>query len=593
MWLTLSADFRLSYPGADANSTDWPDFTLSPAGTTSDGGYVDLDSVVADARAGSYAVLTKPDEGPIVVFDTMRSPPQERPALAAFAPGVFDDVHIGHPDLDVDLYRIGAAFEVSRAQFALSGKVTRLRLGGPHYDGYRNAVRATTVHVAGEALTLAPYPVDAPVTGDRIPLDVAADGLLPGRRLIVRGRRARDQWAVTVRATLVAVHAVDATRCEIEIAPPLADALVRDSVVVHANVALASHGESVSQILGAGQASVAFQRFELKQLPLTYRASANETGAASALTVRVADVAWTERPTLYGVTGAEHAYTLTTDEQGRAFVVFGDGVRGARLPTGVNNVRAAYRKGLGAQGNVGSDKLTQLVTRPLGLKSVSNPLAAEGGTDPEPADAARGSMPHTTRTLGRAVSLLDYEDFARAFSGIAKARAQVLQLHAGTTIAITIAGADGAVITPASPVWQNLLAALRASGDPHVAVHLLSYQASTFRVGVKAKCDPAYEADLVLAAVEDALRTRYAFAARELGQPVQQSDVIATAQNVAGVVAIELTRLYGGTEPVAQTLPSNQVRLLASRMRVNAGVALPAEMLTLDAARFDTLETMP
>ena len=72
-------------------------------------------------------------------------------------------------------------------------------------------------------------------------------GLVAGRRLIVRGVRASDGQAVVVQATLVAVHAVDAKRCELEITPPLADALRRDSVVVHGNVALASHGEAVSR----------------------------------------------------------------------------------------------------------------------------------------------------------------------------------------------------------------------------------------------------------------------------------------------------------------------------------------------------------
>jgi predicted phage baseplate assembly protein len=348
----------------------------------------------------------------------------------------------------------------------------------------------------------------------------------------------------------------------------------------------------VSQILGAGNGSLAFQRFELKQLPVTYRAAANEIGAASQLTVRVGDIAWSERSTLYSAGPGERAYTLTTDEQGREFVVFGDGISGARLPTGGNNVRASYRKGLGVDGNVASDRLTQLMTRPLGLKSVSNPLAAEGGTDPENADAARQSIPLTTRTLGRAVSLLDYEDFARAFSGIAKAQAQVLHLGAGPTVAITMAGPPGTLLTPASPVWINLLAALKASGDPHVAVLLLPHQASSFHVGFKVKRDPAYDIKTVFAAVETALREHYSFDARALGQPVQQSEVIAVVQAVPGVVAVDLTRLYGGTRPVAQTLVSKQLRLLASRMRVEGGAAQPSELLTLDPGPLDQLEEM-
>jgi hypothetical protein len=61
---------------------------------------------------------------------------------------------------------------------------------------------------------------------------------------------------------------------------------------------------------------------------------------------------------------------------------------------------------------------------------------------------------------------------------------------------------------------------------------------------------------------------------------------------VPGVVAVDLDFLYGGTAPAAQTLKSRQTRLLASRMRVSGGVALPAELLTLDAAPFDRLEEM-
>jgi predicted phage baseplate assembly protein len=177
-------------------------------------------------------------------------------------------------------------------------------------------------------------------------------------------------------------------------------------VVVHANVALSRHGETVAQILGAGDASKSFQRFEIKRVPLTYRGATNEIGAASELTVRIGDVEWAERPTLFGAAPTERAYTLSTDEQRKTWVTFGDGVRGARLPSGVNNVRASYRQGLGQAGNVGADQLTQLTTRPLGLKSVSNPVKAQGGTDPEPADQARRTMPLGTRTLGRKLAVL-------------------------------------------------------------------------------------------------------------------------------------------------------------------------------------------
>jgi hypothetical protein len=62
---------------------------------------------------------------------------------------------------------------------------------------------------------------------------------------------------------------------------------------------------------------------------------------------------------------------------------------------------------------------------------------------------------------------------------------------------------------------------------------------------------------------------------------------------VPGVVAVDLDLLYGGTAPVVQTLPSRQVRLLASRMRAVNGTPLPAELLTLSPAPLDRLEVMP
>jgi predicted phage baseplate assembly protein len=274
-------------------------------------------------------------------------------------------------------------------------------------------------------------------------------------------------------------------------------------------------------------------------------------------------------------------------------VQFGDGLRGARPSSGQNNVRATYRKGLGVAGNLAADSLTQLTQRPLGVKGVSNPLPAEGGTNPEAPEEARQTMPLRTRTLGRAVSLLDYEDFARAFAGVAKARAAVLRLPAGPVIAITIAGPGGVDISPANPVWTHLAEALVGNGDPHVAVRLLAHQPRTFRLGLKIRRDPDYESRQVVAAVEAALRARFSFEARALGQPVQQSEIFAVAQAVPGVIAVDLDSLYKVVQPPAQTSASLEVRLLAARMHVAAGAVEADEILTLAPGPFDRLEEMP
>lgn len=556
-WRSLTARFRQEYSKRqDDLGADWPEekFTLSPA-TASDGGFVDLDVTLPEIQADSFVVLTKASDPQLGLFEAVSST------------------------------------EISRSDFGLSGKVTRLKLRGSGYDAFKKAVRETSVLAASQPLELAEYPTHEAVSGSLVPIALRSDGLLPGRRLIVRGKTEQGE-AVAQQVTLREVIAVSDTRSKLEITPALTHSLTRESVVVHGNVALASHGESVSQVLGAGNASAPFQRFALTQRPLTYRAAANELGAKSELLVRVGDVAWSERPALFGALPNERAYALSTDAQGRTFVRFGDGVSGARLPSGVNNVRAHYRKGLGAEGNVGGGKLTQLLTRPLGLKSVDNPLTAQGGTDAERITAARRSVPLTARTLGRVVSLLDYEDFARAFSGIGKAQAQVLDLPAGVSIAITIAGPDGALLTAASPVWRNLLDALQGSGDPHVRVQLLAHQPVTFELGIELALDAGYEREQVLASVESSLCLHYGFESRELSQPVHQSDVLATIHRVAGVVAVDITTLRRSSWSARQG-SGPQVRLLAARTRMQRGVALPAELLTLAAGPLRRLQEMP
>jgi hypothetical protein len=578
-WGSMPEDFRNDYeatfPREDTGPVivfaiivqreDWPRFVISPVA-----GAVDLDSVHSELVPGSFLVLAK---------GTFNYASEPAPAGTA-----------------VELYKVTNVTEASREEFALTGKVTRASLEGANYATFAHDVRGTSVFAQSEALPFAPYPVSDAVSGAVVPVNARIEGLLPGRRLLVRGTRQEDGVGIVHAATLVAAHPVAGAareRATLEIDPPLPAALDRASVVVHANVARATHGETVTQILGAGSAAASFQRFDLKQLPLTFRGAANELGAASELTVRVDDIAWKERDTLFGTGPKERVYEVVSDERGRTFVQFGDGASGARLPSGVNNVRASYRKGLGAAGNVAADSITQLTTRPLGVKGVSNPRPARGGVDPEAAELARRTMPLMTRTLGRVVSVLDYEDFARAYSGIAKARAQVLVLPTGPTIVITIAGPAGEPVDDDSPIRINLRDALTANGDPHVAVRLLSYRASTFRVGVKVKCDPDHEQTRVFEEVEAALRTAFGFDARSLGQPVHQSEVIAIVQAVPGVVAVDLDLLYGGTEPPAQAVPSRQVRLLASRMSVRAGAPVPDELLVLDPAPLDRLEGMP
>ena len=267
-------------------------------------------------------------------------------------------------------------------------------------------------------------------------------------------------------------------------------------------------------------------------------------------------------------------------------MVFGDGVRGRRLPTGANNVRARYRKGLGAAGNLKRDQLSQAMDRPLGFKGVTNPLAATGGVDPETEETARSSIPWPIRTLERAVSLQDYADFARAFPGIEKAVATVLPLRAGRSIVVTVADDDGT--PPPKTTVDNLATALRQYGDPLVRVEVVPVVTASVEIAMRVLIHEKRDAETVLDAVEEALRERWDFEHQSIGQAVFASEVIAVAAGVTGVVAIDLDRLYrtGATAKLNQRL----VPALASVS--STGEAVAAELIALNSAPLAKLEEM-
>jgi hypothetical protein len=506
--------------------------------------------------------------------------------------GTFVDVDGSHPDIVVgswivlalptylELWKVKSVSELSRADYAVSGRVTRLELEfGENYAFFETSVRETTVFAVQDAFALADAPDTSDVAGGSIFVDVDVSKFVKGRTILVRGTTTADDDHAEPAVVTDAV--ASGGRWRIDLAADLSTSYARGSVVVHGNVALATHGETVQQLLGSGRASTPFQRFTLAHDPLTFlQSSSDPSGAEPALEVRVNDVRWDDVPTLFGAGPRDRSYVLRTDEESKNYVQFGDGENGARLPSGSNNVRATYRKGLGAAGNVGPGALAQLLDRPLGVKGVSNPTAASGGVDPESEDAARASIPLGVRTLGRAVSLLDYQDFARAFSGAAKANAAVLQLRAGKTVVVTVAFEGGDRL-------DDLTTALRTHGDPRVEVEVLAGTTQTFKLGLKVAVDPAYETPAVLSAVESALRTAYSFDARDFTDPVFRSGIVATAHTVAGVLAVDVDRLYTGATPALAD------RLLAQLPSVGpGGTAIPAGLLVLDDAPFDSLEPL-
>lgn len=489
------------------------------------------------------------------------------------------------------LFMVVDVKEASVAGFGISGKSTGLKLAKP--DGTVLAsnttdkpakflVRKTNVLVQSEQLTLAELPIPGPldptsVATDGITLDGPYIDLLPGQRIIITGER-DDLRGVIASETLVLKEVVlEAGFTVITFTKPLQYSYVRNTVVMNANIALSTHGETVTETLGGGDATQEFQRFVLRQPPVTYVTAANPSGASTTLEIRVNDILWHEVPDFYGHGPTERIYITRLDDNGKTTVIFGNGETGARLSTGQENVKAKYRKGIGAAGLVSAHQLTQLMTRPLGLKGVTNPNAANGAADPEKLQDARRNAPITILTLGRIVSLQDYQDFARAFSGIDKALATPIQIGEKSGVFVSVAGTNGAEVASDSSLFSSLLTAIQESGDPTVPFILKSFQPRFFRLAAQLKIDPDFLPDDVSAQIERQLRDSFSFQARDFGQPVHQSEIIALIQGVSGVVSVNVTGFYRSDES-----PILHLHLVAKVPAPGGTDLSPAEILMLD-----------
>lgn len=460
----------------------------------------------------------------------------------------------------------------------------------------------TTVFVRSERLELAQSPWTDPVEGDSI--ELAAGNLPPEIDALVAIEelppKDADIGVAPPRAHVARVTAISssAAGASLSIEPALGSPFVRGRTVVRANVVPATHGESSSEILGRGDAGSAFQAFLIRQSPLTHVAADSDSGARSTLSVRVGEMDWSEVPTLVDRAQEEQVFAtrLATepDSQGQVVVQFGDGAgNGPRLPSGVTVV-ATLRRGLGLAGNLGAGQIRLPIAAPLGVRSAFNAGPSAGGADPESAESLREAIPSGVLTLGRIVSLRDHEDFARNFTGVAKAGAtwgwvggagQPLR----RAVLLTVAGPAGAVIHANHPTRRALREAIARAGEPHLLVELLAHRPVKLSVKGSVRIDRRYEAGAVLALVQSALGKALGFDGRRLGARLFVSEIVAAIHGVPGVLAVDLdsiTRLPAGPGGQVQyKIPGNPGKptamVPARQAEIVGGTLLGAELLTL------------
>jgi predicted phage baseplate assembly protein len=313
--------------------------------------------------------------------------------------------------------------------------------------------------------------------------------------------------------------------------------------------------------------------------------------------VRVNQVLWHEARSLASLTPADRSFVTRTDDDAKTSVIFGTGERGARVPTGTENVTAIYRTGIGKGGNVIAGQISLLTSRPLGVKEVTNPLRASGGADRESRDQARRNAPLAVAALDRLVSMRDYADFSRTFAGIGKAAAVRLTDGRRRFVHVTIAGANDIPIEPSSDLYRNLGTALRQFGDPYLPIRIDVRERLALVISANVKLLPDYAWEFVEPRIRTALLTAFGYERIDLGRDLLLADALVAVQRIAGVAyvdvdvfdAISETQLLAGfAEQQAQTL-ARKDRLTIEPAGVAQGVVRAAQIAYLSPDVPDTL----
>jgi hypothetical protein len=373
------------------------------------------------------------------------------------------------------------------------------------------------------------------------------------------------------------------------------------TVTVFANVADADQGKAEPEVaIGNGDARARFQTFRIPKAPLTYHLSAGATPPqVPELEVIVSGRVWRRVESLFGRGADEEIYIVREDADGSSYVQFGDGETGARVPSGIRNVVARYRAGNGAFGPVKAGSTPSSGRRIERLDKVQLPGIVTGGSEPESGEKAAIAAPGRLQSLGRMVSLRDFETEVLTIPGVSSATA-AWGLRNGVAALLLRVLLESGREDEFSDIRDTIQEYGRCRGADRFPIVVepatvrycfldLLYAFDPARV--PGDVDAAVRQALGLAGDEPATRSGlFGLRRRRLGEREYATRIEGTVQNVTGVVWCKVTALglfdASLLDPAAIALPA------APRERADKLTPEASQLLQLDA-RHATLATAP
>jgi hypothetical protein len=342
------------------------------------------------------------------------------------------------------------------------------------------------------------------------------------------------------------------------------------TVIVYGNLADAIQGKSEREaVLGNGDNRQIWQTFPLPKSPLTYVLSGDGIPPQTPeLEIWVGGRLWTRVDAFFDHGPDEEIYIVREDADGRSFVQFGDGETGKRLPSGLKNVSAVYRTGVGAHGPIKPGATPSASERPVGFDKVTLAGIVTGGADPEPGDKAREAAPGKVQSLGRLVSIRDYETETLAVPGVVTATA-AWDLYFGVPAMILRVLLEAGREAEFNDVRAVIAHAQRCHGPDRFPLVVEQARMRYLFLDVVYAYDPTFRREDVEAAMRGTLGLvgdesnehtgLFGLHARRLGEREYASSIEGRLQNVAGVLWCRVAALgrfaAGVTDPATLALP--------------------------------------
>jgi hypothetical protein len=367
------------------------------------------------------------------------------------------------------------------------------------------------------------------------------------------------------------------------------------------NVTDATQGKSQREAtLGNGDSRQTFQTFKLPKAPLTYHPSPGGTPPqAPELEIRVNGILWKRVDAFFGHGPKEEIYIIREDVKGDSFVQFGDGETGTRLPSGVDNVTAHFRAGSGAHGKLKAGAKPQPGGRVDGLEKIQLPDIISGGAAPESGDKAREAAPGKIQSLGRLVSLRDFETEALGIAGVTKVAAAWALDGGVPSVVLTVlleAGRESEI----NAVKHTIAEYQQCRGPNRFPVRVIQGALRYLYLDIQLAFDPRLKREDVEKQIRAALgvsgdeaaqrRGLFTLKNRIFGGAEYATRIAGYVQNAGGVRWCKVTALGllpPGGDPAALTLPPEPKPLNAV---VSCG---DAEVLQVDPAHLQLTAAAP